>query len=68
VARTQFAVIQRVGQTAYPLWSAALARSTGRVRPYLRLANLSNTGYEELAGVPMPGRSVTGGLSFSWSR
>jgi iron complex outermembrane receptor protein len=68
VARTQVAVIQRVGQTAYPLWSAALARSTGRVRPYLRLANLSNTGYEELAGVPMPGRSVTGGLSFSWSR
>jgi iron complex outermembrane receptor protein len=68
VARTQVAVIQRVGQTAYPLWSAALARSTGRVRPYLRLANLSNTGYEELAGLPMPGRSVTGGLSFFWSR
>jgi iron complex outermembrane receptor protein len=68
VARTQVAVIQRVGQTAYPLWSAALARSTGRVRPYLRLANLSNTGYEELAGVPMPGRSITGGLSFYWSR
>jgi outer membrane cobalamin receptor len=68
VARTQVAVIQRVGQTAYPLWSAALARSTGRVRPYLRLANLSNTGYEELAGLPMPGRSVTGGLSLFWSR
>ena len=68
VARTQLGVIQRVGKTAYPLWSAALARSTGRVRPYLRLANLSNTGYEELAGLPMPGRSITGGLSFSWSR
>lgn len=68
IARTQVGLIQRVGQTAYPLWSAALSRSAGRVRPYLRLANLSNTGYEELAGLPTPGRSVTGGLSFSWSR
>jgi iron complex outermembrane receptor protein len=68
IARTQVAVVQRVGYAAYPLWSAAIARSSGHVQPYLRLDNLSNTGYEELPGVPMPGRSVTGGVAFTWAR
>jgi hypothetical protein len=34
------------------------------MRPYLRLANLSNTGYQEIVGVAMPGRSITGGVRF----
>ncbi|HZD76655.1 MAG TPA: TonB-dependent receptor [Acidobacteriaceae bacterium] len=68
VARTQVEVVQRVGHTAYPLWSTSIARSTGRIQPYLRLANLSNTGYQELPGVPMPGRSITGGVAFTWAK
>ncbi len=48
---------------AYPVWNAALTHDSGRIRPYLRLANLSNTGYQEIDGVAMPGRSVTGGVS-----
>ncbi len=67
VARTQVAIVQRAGHTAYPLWSIAIARSSGRVQPYLRIANLSNTGYQELPGVPMPGRCITGGLAFTWA-
>jgi hypothetical protein len=59
--------VQRAGHTAYPLWSVAIARSIGRVQPYLRLENLSNTGYQELPGVPMPGRSIAGGLAFAWT-
>ncbi len=47
----------------YPVWDAAFTRDTGRIRPYLRLSNLSNTGYEEINGVPMQGRSITGGIS-----
>jgi iron complex outermembrane receptor protein len=50
-------------RSAYPVWSAALLRDTGRTRPYLRLGNLSNTGYEQIDGVAMPGRSITGGIS-----
>ena len=68
MARTQVAVVQRAGHTAYPIWDTAIARSTGHVQPYLRLANLSNTGYEEIPGVLMPGRSITGGIAFAWSR
>ena len=66
-ARTQLGVIQRVGQTAYPLWDVAISRSAGHIRPYLRFSNLSNTGYEEIPGVPLPGRSVMGGAEFHWN-
>lgn len=68
IARTQVAVVERVGHTAYPVWDVALARSTGRIQPYLRFDNLSNTGYEEIPGVLMPGRSITGGVAFAWAR
>jgi len=48
----------------YPVWSASLTHDSGKIRPYLRLGNLSNTGYQEINGVAMPGRSITGGVSF----
>jgi iron complex outermembrane receptor protein len=47
----------------YPVWNLALTHDSGKIRPYLRLANLSNTGYQEINGVAMPGRSITGGVS-----
>lgn len=47
----------------YPVWNAALTHETGRMRPYLRLGNLSNTGYQEIEGVAMPGRSIVGGVT-----
>jgi iron complex outermembrane receptor protein len=47
----------------YPVWNASLIRDTGKLRPWLRLGNLSNTGYQEINGVAMPGRSITGGVS-----
>ena len=67
-ARTQVNVVQKTTQTAYPLWDIDLARNTGRVRPYLRLLNLSNTGYTEIHLVPMQGRTIMGGMELSWSR
>jgi outer membrane cobalamin receptor len=66
-AHTQVAVIQRTQQTAYPLWDISLSRNTGRLRPYLRLLNLSNTGYQEIPQVPMQGRTLIAGTEFNWS-
>ncbi len=65
-AHTQVNVVQKTTQTAYPLWDASLARNTGSIRPYLRLLNLSNTGYTEIVGVPMQGRTIMGGMEWSW--
>jgi outer membrane cobalamin receptor len=62
--RTRVGATQRVGQSAYALWDFAASPSGGRIRPYLQLSNLSNTGYEEIPGVTMPGRSILGGVQF----
>jgi outer membrane cobalamin receptor len=60
--RNRVGVTQRIGRDAYPLWDFAASRANGRLRPYLLFSNLSNTGYQEIAGVPMPGRMVIGGM------
>jgi iron complex outermembrane receptor protein len=65
-AHTQVNIVQKTTQTAYPLWDASLARNTGSIRPYLRLLNLGNTGYTEIAGVPMQGRTILGGMEWTW--
>jgi len=61
-------IAERYQQTPYPVWDVSIAREAGsgrwaRYRPYLRLANLSNTGYQEIQGVAMPGRSISGGIA-----
>ena len=67
-ARTQVNIVQKTTQTAYPLWDISLARNAGRVRPYLRLLNLANTGYTEIPGVPMQGRTIMAGMELAWSK
>jgi outer membrane cobalamin receptor len=65
--RNQLAVLQKTQKTAYPLWDISLARNTGNIRPYMRLLNLSNTGYQEIPGVPLQGRTAMAGAEFNWS-
>jgi len=67
-AHTQVNVVQKTTHTAYPLWDVSLSRNTGRLRPYLRLLNLSNTGYQEIPSVPLQGRTLIAGTEFNWSR
>ncbi|HWG18565.1 MAG TPA: TonB-dependent receptor [Acidobacteriaceae bacterium] len=64
--RTQVNIVQKTTHTAYPLWDVNLTRSTGTIRPYVRLLNLANTGYTELPGIPMQGRTILGGVEISW--
>jgi outer membrane cobalamin receptor len=68
VVSNEVQIAQRFQQSAYPVWNAGIARSRGDWRPYLRLRNGSNTGYEEISGVPMPGRSVVAGLVYTLGR
>jgi hypothetical protein len=56
-------IAQRYQQTVYPVWNATLTHDTGKLRPYLRLTNLSNTGYQEISGVNMPPRAIMGGVA-----
>ena len=61
-ARTRVGVTQRYQRDAYALWDFAIARDEGRIRPYLQLTNLTDTAYQEILGIPMPGRAVIGGV------
>jgi iron complex outermembrane receptor protein len=65
---TSLSIVQKVNTTAYPLWSLSVTRSRGSVRPYVRVEDAANIRYEELPGVPLPGRTVMGGLVLSWER
>jgi outer membrane receptor protein involved in Fe transport len=60
--RNQLSFVQRFGHDVYPVWDVSISRSRGHVRPFLQLSNLSNTGYEEIPGVRMPGRGIMGGV------
>ena len=59
---------QRYQQTVYPVWNATLTRDAWKVRPYLRLMNASNTGYQEIGGVNMPPRTIMGGVAVQVGR
>ncbi len=61
-------IAERYQQTVYPVWNATLTHATRRIRPYLRLTNLSNTGYQEIIGVNMPPRAIMGGVALQIGR
>jgi outer membrane cobalamin receptor len=54
---------QRYQQTVYPVWNLWITHASGRIQPYLRLSNLSNTGYQEIEGINMPPREIAGGFA-----
>jgi outer membrane cobalamin receptor len=62
VARARLAVVQRFRSDSYPLLEFSAARSSGAIRPYFQMLNMSNTSYQEIPGVVMPGRTVLGGF------
>lgn len=62
LVETRIGVTQRYEQGPYAVWGLALAKEKGRLRPYVRLSNITNTGYQEIEGVQMPGREVVAGL------
>ncbi|MCW5964522.1 MAG: TonB-dependent receptor [Bryobacterales bacterium] len=67
--RTRLGVTQRYQRASYMLWDVAVAHHGARFRPFVQFANLADRTYEEIPGVPMPGRSILGGLEIvAWTR
>jgi iron complex outermembrane receptor protein len=62
VARSRIGVVQRYANDPYALWDASVGREFKNVSAHLAFANLTNTGYQEIPGVAMPGRSVVFGM------
>ena len=64
VGRTRIGAMQRLGRDPYAVWDVSLARSKGRLRPFLQLTNLTSTVYQEIPGVVMPKRGIIGGVEW----
>ncbi len=62
VAEARLGVVKRLERPAYALVDVSAGYGTGRVHPFVRLTNLGNTSYQEIAGVAMPGRALMGGI------
>ena len=64
MARSRLGVISRYAQAPYALWDLAVAREFSHFSAHLGLSNLTDTTYQEIEGVAMPGRSVVFGVEF----
>jgi iron complex outermembrane receptor protein len=62
--RTRIGAMQRYNRDPYGLWDFYAARSRGRIHPFIQLTNITNTVYQEIAGVAMPKRSILGGIEY----
>jgi iron complex outermembrane receptor protein len=62
--RSRIGVLNRISQSPYALWDLYAFSSRGKVHPFIQLANITSTSYQEIQGVVMPGRSIVGGVEF----
>ena len=60
--RQRVRVVNRIDRSVYPVWDASAAYQARRVQPYIQATNLSNSDYQEIVGVPMPGRAFLAGV------
>jgi iron complex outermembrane receptor protein len=64
IARSRVGMVDRYQKDPYALWEASIGREFRKVRAHLSFANITDTQYEEIDRVIMPGRSVIFGLEF----
>lgn len=64
VARTRVGIVDRLSRSPYGIWDASATRADGALRPYIQIANITSTIYEEIPGVVMPKRTLVAGLEY----
>jgi outer membrane receptor protein involved in Fe transport len=62
IARTRIGVLNRVARSPYAIWDASAGYSSGRVRPFIQLTNITSTVYQDIPLVDVPKRGIVGGL------
>ena len=60
--RTRVGVIERLERSPYALWDIYAGLPRHKVHPYLQVSNATNTSYQSIPGVAMPGRTIVGGV------
>ncbi len=64
-ARLRLGLVRRLDRDPYAVVDLHLARTAGRLRPFLQLTNLTNSSYQEVQGIAMPGRAILGGIEWA---
>ena len=64
LTRARVGVLERFGRDPYGVVDLYAASTRGRIHPFVQLTNLTDTTYQEILGVSMPGRAVVGGIEF----
>jgi iron complex outermembrane recepter protein len=62
VLRTRVGALERRARDPYAIWDVYAGLPHGSFHPYLQVTNTANTSYQEVLGVPMPGRTIVGGV------
>lgn len=62
LARSRLGVTSRYARDPYALWDASIGREFSHFQAHVGFYNLTDTQYEEILGVAMPGRSVVFGV------
>lgn len=65
-SRFRLSAVKRYGGNPYPLVEWTLGREFRWASPYVQFTNLTDTKYQEISGVSMPGRGVMGGVQLQW--
>ncbi len=65
LARARAGVVERYGRDPYGVVDLYAASTRGRIHPFLQLTNVTDTAYQEIFGVSMPGRAIVGGIEFT---
>ncbi len=65
LARARAGVVERYGRDPYGVVDLYVASTRGRFHPFLQLTNVTDTVYQEIYGVSMPGRAIAGGVEFT---
>jgi len=68
IGRTRLGAMERLGRSPYAVWDLFTSWQKGWCQPYLQLSNITASRYQELIGVPMPGRGIVGGVELVWSK
>ena len=62
IARARLGALERYQRDPYAIFDLYVARGRGVLRPFLQLTNLTDSRYQEIFGVAMPGRAALAGL------
>ncbi len=63
-ARLEGGTAKRTGRALVCLLDLHISATERRLRPFLHLTNAANVSYQEVSGVPMPGRGIVAGVEW----